>query len=100
MTLDCRGHLSWLVLTEMGREHDPLGHSLFLFIEVRQVGIEPSCGYCVHETKPGGILMHSSRMRTTRSCSRLLGGGSALVHDGIHPPPPGPGPLWAWTPPM
>ena len=78
MTLNCRGCLSWLVLTEMGREHHPLGHSLFLFIGVCQVGIEPSCGYCVHETKPDGILMHSSGMRTTLSCSHLLGGGGSL----------------------
>ena len=39
--------------------------------------------------------MHSSRMRTARSSSRLLGEGvSASVHAGIHipsPPPPGPG---------
>ena len=45
--------------------------------------------------------MHSSRMRTARSSSRLLGGGgSASVHVGI---PPGVGletPLvWAWRPP-
>ena len=31
--------------------------------------------------------MHSSRMRTARSSSRLLG-GSASVHAGIHTPPP------------
>ena len=44
--------------------------------------------------------MHSSRMRTARSSSRLLGGGgSASVHARIHPPglgldttPLGPGP--------
>ena len=43
--------------------------------------------------------MHSSRMRTVRSSSHLLGRGvSALVHAGIHPlglgldtPMPGPG---------
>ena len=35
--------------------------------------------------------MHSSRMRTARSCSCLRGGGlSASVHAGIHP-------LWAWV---
>ena len=61
--------------------------------------------------------MHSSRMPTVRSSSRLLG-GSASVHAGIHPPTPGPGPppprpgpgdsgqtpqpprwVWAWRPP-
>ena len=32
--------------------------------------------------------MHSSKMRTVRNSSRLLGGGwSASVHAGIHPPP-------------
>ena len=31
--------------------------------------------------------MHSSRMRTVRSSSRLLGGVSASVHAGIHTPP-------------
>ena len=70
--------------------------------------------------------MHSSRMRTSRSSSCLLGGGgglSASVHAGIHPwawtSPSRPGPppprhrhghpplgwawtpqVWAWTPPM
>ena len=29
--------------------------------------------------------MHSSGMRTVRSSTRLLGGGSASVHAGIHP---------------
>ena len=44
--------------------------------------------------------MHSSRMRTVRNSSRLLG-GSASVHAGIPPPPPpGPGtPPWEHTPP-
>ena len=39
------------------------------------------------------IRMHSSRMRTVRSSSRLLGGGmSASVHAGIHTHTwPGPG---------
>ena len=47
--------------------------------------------------------MHSSRIRTARSSSRLLGGGvSASVHVGI---PPGCGPgdtplVWAWRPPQ
>ena len=48
--------------------------------------------------------MHSSRMRTVRSSSRLsgwVGGGSASVHAGIqtHPPPPGPGTPGEQTPP-
>ena len=46
--------------------------------------------------------MHSSRMRTARSSSRLLG-VSASVHAGIHLFPPGLGLntpwVWAWRPP-
>ena len=38
--------------------------------------------------------MHSSRMRTVRSSSRLLE-GSVLMHAGIHPPAP----VWASRPP-
>ena len=39
--------------------------------------------------------MHSSRMRTARSSSRLLGEGvSASVHAGIHTRPR----VWAWRP--
>ena len=49
--------------------------------------------------------MHSSRMRTARSSSHLLGAGVfASAHAGI---PPGPGPrhplspwVWAWRPPL
>ena len=47
--------------------------------------------------------MHSSRMRTARSSSRLLG-VSASVHAGIHLFPPGLGLntpwVWAWRPPQ
>ena len=48
--------------------------------------------------------MHSSRMHTAHSSSRLLG-GSASLHAGLHtfsPPLPGPGDppqVWAWRPP-
>ena len=43
--------------------------------------------------------MHSSRMCTTRSSSRLVGGGAASVHAGIHPLGPGTPWVWAWTSP-
>ena len=46
--------------------------------------------------------MRSSRMCTARSSSRLLGGGSASVHAGIHTPGCGPGDapwVWDWRPP-
>ena len=57
--------------------------------------------------------MHSSRMRTARSSSCLLVGGSVSMHAGIHTlpwvwawrPPPGVGlerlpPVWAWRLPQ
>ena len=43
--------------------------------------------------------MHSSRMRTVRSSSRLSGvGASASLHAGIPTPPPGTRPSWDQAP--
>ena len=62
--------------------------------------------FCTRKWKKGcffGLLasitrMHSSRMRTVRSSSRLCQEGSASVHAGI-PTPPGPGTPLVQTPP-
>ena len=53
-------------------------------------------------TNASDARMHSSRMHTARSNSHLLGGVSASVHAGIHPPGLGldtPLCVWAWRPP-
>ena len=56
----------------------------------------------MHELSHKKTRIHSGRMRTTRSSSRLQEGG--CLSSGIHTPRPGPGqpghpPAWAWTPP-